>query len=139
MQQPKTIEHSGVIVSQSGDTVVVEIDSHSACEACDARKLCTSANKRHIDASAGGQTFTVGEQVTLVARENMSNTAVLLAYVMPLIVLVITLIVAKALDFSDAIAGLASLIVAGIYYIILSFFKENIKKTFNFTTFKKLN
>ncbi|MBQ3635618.1 MAG: SoxR reducing system RseC family protein [Bacteroidales bacterium] len=131
----QNIEHNGRVVSQEGDCAEVEIVSTSACGSCQAAKLCNAAeSKRKLVKTylVPGQTVALGEEVTIVGEESMGLKAAVLAYVVPLILMLVTLLISHAFSLSDLIGGIAALVVAGIYFVVLRSFRSRLDKTFQF-------
>ncbi len=128
--------------SISGDNAVVEILNKSACASCDAKGLCSASDvkKKHIDAMIEkGETFAVGERVNLVAQERLGLTATLIAYVVPLVLMVAVLIACSASGLSDAKSGLAAIASLVPYYAVLALFRDKLRKTFVFKVKKQNN
>ena len=70
--------------------------------------------------------------VTVVAGERMGMTAVLLAFGLPLLLLLIALIAAMRVSGSEKIAAIASIAVLVPYYVVLFMCRGRIKKDFGF-------
>ena len=80
----------GVVVDLSPGYVTVRIQQQSACQACHARAYCVSSEctERELHLETGGHTFALGEIVMISAEERVGRLAVLLAFVLPLLLLV---------------------------------------------------
>ncbi|MBR6251692.1 MAG: SoxR reducing system RseC family protein [Bacteroidales bacterium] len=136
MDSRSTIKHAGVVRAIQGNSAEVEIVNSSACSSCKARSMCNASESKTkvVDALLPmGQPVDVGQQVDVVGEERMGMTAVLLAYVLPLILMLIVLIVAKNLGYGDAQGGLAALGVLVPYYAVLYIFRSQIGKKIIFT------
>ena len=95
--------------------------------------------EKSIDVLDYSNKFEVGEKVNLSYRESLGWLAMFLAYVLPFIIVLITLFVATAITENELISGLSALAILIPYYIILTFFKGRLKKTFSFTIEKIVN
>lgn len=129
------IEHSGTVVGKEGGVLKVEIINSSACGACSAASLCTAAEKRLkiVDVlPAGGVEYSSGDIVTFVGEESMGVKAVVLAYVVPLFLVVGGLLSAHMAGFGDGGCALASLTPLAPYYLCLWLMRGRIDKTFKF-------
>ena len=129
------IRHEGVVDSIGGQTVIVRITQSSACGGCLVRNMCRAAESKEklveVDMT-GAESLSVGQTVTVVAGERMGMTAVLLAFGLPLLLLLIALIAAMRVSGSEKIAAIASIGVLVPYYIVLFLCRGRIKKDFGF-------
>ena len=80
----------------------------------------------------GAESLSVGQTVTVAAGERMGITAVLLAFGLPLLLLLVALIVAIKATGSEKVAAIASLAVLVPYYVALFLCRNKIKKDFKF-------
>ncbi len=107
-----TEQRPGIVTAISPDIVTVQIQQQSACSGCHARDLCVSSECREhqLQLKTYGQHFSIGEQVLVVARRSVGRLAVLLAFVLPLLLLVLTLSIAQTfLALSEAAAVLVAI------------------------------
>ena len=129
------IRHEGVIDSIDGQKVTVRILQASACSGCQASRICRAAESKEklvdVDMS-GAESLSVGQTVTVVAGERMGMTAVLLAFGLPLLLLLIALIAGVTVTGSEKVAAIASIAVLVSYYIVLFLYRDRIKKDFGF-------
>ena len=117
-----TEQRPGVVTAISPDIVTVQIQQQSACSGCHARDLCVSSERREhqLQLKTYGQHFSIGEQVLVVARRSVGRLAVLLAFVLPLLLLVLTLSIAQTfLALSEAVAVLVAIGLLSLYYLVL--------------------
>ena len=136
MKQPEQIEHKGTVLSVEEWGVRVAIEMSEACGGCSARKSCAMGQtaKRVIEVgTSDASNYSVGELVKIGARQSLGAMAVVLCYVVPLIVLVATLVVAVVAGLSEGVAALLSLSVTALYYAILALMKDKISKKVTFT------
>ena len=129
------IRHEGVVDSIGGQTGIVRITQSSACGGCQVRNMCRAAESKEklveVDMT-GAESLSVGQTVTVVAGERMGMTAVLLAFGLPLLLLLIALIAAMRVSGSEKIAAIASIAVLVPYYVVLFMCRGRIKKDFGF-------
>lgn len=128
------IEHSGIIKNIQPNLIQVLIIQKSACGDCDANGSCIVSDQQEkiIDIVSSDTTFETGEQIIITGRQSIGLLAVLLAFVVPFILILITLIILHSLIINEAISGIAAVFVLVPYYIILSFFKNKLKAKFKF-------
>lgn len=141
MQDPKKIDHEGTILEIQDGKISVGIVNVSACSGCHAKGACTMSDmkEKSIDVIDYSNKFEVGEKVNLSYKESLGWLAMFLAYVLPFIIVLITLFVATAITGNELISGISALAILIPYYIVLSFFKGSFKKTFSFTIDKIVN
>ncbi len=141
MQDPKKIDHEGTILEIKDGNISVGIVNVSACSGCHAKGACTMSDmkEKSINVIDYSNKFEVNEKVNLSYRESLGWLAMFLAYVLPFILVLITLFVATAITENELISGLSALAILIPYYIILTFFKGRLKKTFSFTIKKIVN
>lgn len=129
------IRHEGVVNSIDGQKVTVRILQASACSGCQASRICNAAESKEklveVD-MADAESLSVGQTVTVVAGERMGMTAVMLAFGLPLLLLIVALIAALRVSGSEKVAAIVSLAVQVPYYVVLFLCRNRIKKDFGF-------
>ena len=132
------IRHEGIVLSTSGELAHVEIVQTSACAACKARSMCMSSEsqQKYIDAVML-EPMKTGDRVEVEVREHLAWRAVLLAYVLPVVVMLVVMVALTCLTpYNEAIVGSVSLASIALYYIVLGAFKGRLQKQFSFTARK---
>lgn len=129
------IRHEGVIDSIEGQKVTVRILQVAACAGCQASRICSAAESKEklVDVNmTGADKLSIGQTVTVVAGERMGMKAVLLAFGLPLLLLLVALIAAVAVTGSEKVAAIASLAVLIPYYAVLFLCRNRMTKDFGF-------
>jgi sigma-E factor negative regulatory protein RseC len=135
---PARIVHEGKIVEMDKESISVEIVNKSACAACHAKGVCGASDEQVrtivlpqtlATATAGYQ---VGDSVKLVLSASLGMKAVILAYGLPLLVLLVAILVFSALKLEQLYVGLFSLAAVAVYYIIFAIFRDKLDKEFVF-------
>lgn len=134
MEDSKKIEHCGIVKSVDNDIVKVDILSASACSTCHLKGVCSAADTENkiVEIFHPEKKFSVGEEVNVVAEESIGFKALFFGYLLPFIFVILTLIITSFFTDNEAIIGLLSLVVLAPYYLILSFYKDKLKKIFTF-------
>lgn len=139
----KTIKHQGVIEKIEGSHIQVRILQTSACASCSIKGHCTSVDvdEKLIDVyTSEANTYKVGESVWVMGALSMGIKAVMLAFVLPLIILVAALFILMNILKDELMAITGSLVCLSVYYIILRIlFKSVWKGEFTFYIQKELN
>ncbi len=133
MNKVETIRHEGIVESIGAKSCLVRILQASACSSCSARQLCRSSESKEkvIEVKGHYPTLQVGDNVTLIGSVRQGLRASVLAYVIPLIIMLVALFVGTRLG-GDGIGALAALLFLAIYYGILFLFRDKLDKQFSF-------
>lgn len=131
-----TITHSGIIERIEGTKVTVKIVQHSACHECKAKSMCSSSESKEklvevFDARATDRR--VGDEVIVCGALSMGKTAVRLAFMYPLVIIITWLLLSIGLlKMTEPFACLLLLFILGVYFMILHHFREKLSKKFAF-------
>lgn len=132
----KTIKHQGVIENIEGSHIQVRILQTSACASCSIKGHCTSVDVdvKLIDIhTSDAHTYQVGESVWVMGALSMGMKAVLLAFVLPLVILVAALFILMNVLEDELLAVAGSIVCLSVYYILLRLlFKSVWKGKFSF-------
>ena len=134
------IKHRGRVEKVEGSHVVVRIVQTSACSACSIKGHCNASESKEklIDVFEVNASYQIGEEVVLLGTTSMGMQAVLLAFGVPLVILIVALGVTMHLTEGDAlISSLVGLLSIVPYYFAIYFNKDKLKKTFSFTIEKQ--
>ena len=96
-----SIGHDGIIESIDGDEISVKILQISSCASCQAKSLChiSESKEKVIEVSVpDSNIYHVGQKVTVVGTSSQGLRAVVLAFVIPLIILLVTLFICIGTD-----------------------------------------
>lgn len=130
------IDHKGIIENIDGKHVTVRIVQSSACSSCQAKAMCQSSESKEklIDVyTSDFASYEVGEKVNVCASESMGRNAILLAFALPLVVMVGWIVFSiKVLSIGEVATILIALALLGGYYFCLSRNKSRIGKKFAF-------
>ena len=132
-----TIKHQGIVENISGAHLQVRIVQTSACAACSVKGHCTSADAKEklIDVidMAAAETCRPGDRVWVTGQLSMGVMAVMLAFVVPFLLLVVSLFVFMAFLNDELSAALISLSLLVPYYFVLWLNKSRLGKRFSFS------
>ncbi|MEG1544925.1 MAG: SoxR reducing system RseC family protein [Tannerellaceae bacterium] len=131
----ESINHSGIIERIEGNQIFVRIVQQSACAGCHAQSMCTASESKEkvIEVTDYSGTYQVGEQVFICGQSSVGLQAVLLAFVVPLILMVAVLVAGSELGWSEPVSGLSGLLFLFPYYCLLYALRKRLKKRFVFT------
>lgn len=129
------IRHNGVVTAIGEDHLIVTILHQSACSACHARGGCLASDmqEKEIEVPRPEGHFAPGQKVTLLLQESMGVKALFYGYLLPFIILILTLVVVLQVAGNELLAGLSALGMLIPYYLLLYLFRNRMKKSFSFT------
>ncbi len=108
--------------------------SHSACSGCHAKGACSLSDveSKYVEVNNDGMGLVVGDTVNIILQQKQGFKALWLGYVLPLIVMVMTLIIVMAITDKEGLAGISGVLILIPYYLGLFVFKDKIKEKFVF-------
>lgn len=135
------ITHSGKIVEITPEYTTVEIVSQSACASCHASALCGLSEFKKKEVSVPSSPYTIyelGEEVEVVLKATMGHKAVWLAYVLPLVALLATLLILlEVAAVGELLSALGAIAVVGLYYFVIWLLRDKLKNEYVFDIRKK--
>ena len=137
------IEHEGKVISIDKDYIGVEILNKSACAACHAKAVCGASDESvkvvevAQDITTLAADYQIGETVNVIMSSAMGTQAVWIAYVVPLLVLMASLLVFSLCGAGELAMGLGSLGIVALYYLGVFLFRNKISKIFIFSIEKQ--
>ncbi len=128
------VYHEGIIQEVSEKKLTVVIINASACASCHARGACLASDmkEKEIEVFRFSGKYHPGQQVILVGRSSQAYKAIFYGYVLPFILVFGTLILSFSFIPNDGLAGLLSLAILVPYYVILYFFRNKLRRSFEF-------
>ena len=123
------IKHRGIVENIEGSHVRVRIVQTSACSACSVKGHCNASESKEklIDVfDMKASSYRIGEEVMIYGTTSMGMQAVLLAFGIPFLVLLIT----GGDELRSALVALSALLP---YYFIIYVCRNKLSKKFSFT------
>ncbi len=131
----REIVHDGIVDSIDGCTVYVRIVKSSACQECQAKSLCKVAESdvRLIEVKvADTSNIEVGQKVSVSGTFGQGMNAVLIAFGIPLFLILTVVVLGKVFGMSDGYAAISALAVMIPYYFALFLCRGRLKDNFQF-------
>jgi sigma-E factor negative regulatory protein RseC len=132
------IVHKGIVVRVEGASVTVRVQRSSACSICTAKAAaaCVAGNisnsmilEAKIKTTSG--IILPGDSVTVSVKSSHGLLAVIIAFIVPLILVVSTVIIITVkLQINEINGGLTGLGAAIAYYSMLYLFRRRLKHSF---------
>ena len=134
------LEHRGTVLAVNTGWVDVAIQPEEACGSCKAKSACGMSEQGEKVVSVATEltdAYSVGDQVTVSVSRRMGFKAVFLAYVIPFVLLLVSLLVLVGQGVGEGASGLISLGILALYYMVLYLFRDRIGREIVFKISKK--
>lgn len=131
----EVITHAGVVDNIDGNRVRVRIVQTSACAACKVAGHCNAAESKEklVDVfTAEASRWQVGDAVTVAASQQMATRALLLAFGLPLFIMVAVLLAVLSLTGREGLAALCGFGALVPYYAVLWCFRKRLQQRLAF-------
>ena len=135
MKSTETISHEGIVTKISDDELQIKILAQSACAACHAKSACgmgEQAEKILTVPRPKDKDFALNQKVNVRMAIGQGNKAAVLAYLIPIILLLAVLFVCLGLGLNDGLSALISIVALIPYYIILYLKRNKLKNKFSY-------
>lgn len=138
MAEKERVQHEGIVVKVSTQTLEVLIQSHSACSGCHAKGACTMADMKQktIITRKPETDIQVGDKVMVYASMNNAFYSVLLAYMMPSVLILTAIFFLEKSGSNELTAAVISLVLLVVYFFIIYLCRNKISKKIKFTVEK---
>ncbi len=136
MKNVETISHEGIVAKITDNELEIKIMAQSACAACHAKSACgmgEQAEKILTIPRPKDKDFALNQKVNVKMAIGQGNKAAVLAYLIPIMLLLAVLFVCLGLGLNEGLAALISIVALVPYYIILYLRRDNLKKRFEYT------
>ena len=131
----ETISHEGVVTRITDDILEIKILAQSACAACHAKGACgmgEQAEKILTVPKPEGRAFQLLQKVNVVMAINQGNKAAVLAYLIPIVLLLAVLFTCLGVGLGDGLSALIGIAALIPYYIVLYTQRDKLKKKFEY-------
>lgn len=136
MKNEETISHEGIVTKITDDELEIKILAQSACAACHAKSACgmgEQAEKVLTVPRPKDRDFALNQIVNVRMAIGQGNKAAVLAYLIPIVLLLAVLFVCLGLGMNEGLAALVSIIALVPYYIVLYLKRDQLKKRFEYS------
>jgi len=133
------ISHEGIVTEITPHAMHISIYVTSGCSSCTAKGSCnmSEGKDKTITVPLQSTPYHVGDHVNILMKERSGLFAVFIAYILPIILLVILLMIAQYNNVSEAITGILLLTIITLYFATLMLFQKQLKQKFTFIIEKK--
>lgn len=129
------ISHEGFVTKITDEELEIKILSQSACAACHAKSACgmgEQAEKILTVPRPKGKDFALMQRVNVRMAIGQGNKAAVLAYLIPIILLLAVLFVCLGLGLDEGLSALIAIAALIPYYIILYLLRDKLKQKFEY-------
>ena len=130
------ISHKGRVLGITPEFTTVQILSSSACSSCHAAGFCAlgESTEKVLEVPTDPYGFyEVGEEVEVVLKATAGLKAVWLAYVAPLVILMITILAMIKTGFSELVSAFSAIAAVALWYLVLWLFRKKLRNQYVFT------
>lgn len=133
------INHSGIVKKITQNYLEVSVAAGTACDGCHARSVCLPGGDREkiIRVEGNHPLISPGDRVMVSMKAGQGFGAVVLAYLIPVIVMVTTLFTVIGAGGSDGMAAFSALSATAIWFFILWLLKSRIQRRVIFSVRKE--
>ena len=135
MKNTETISHEGIVTKITDDELEIKILAQSACAACHAKSACgmgEQAEKTLTVPRPKDRDFALMQKVNVTMAIGQGNEAAVLAYLVPIILLLAVLFVCLGFGLGEGLSALISIVALIPYYIVLYLCRDKLKKKFEY-------
>ncbi len=130
------VTHPGFVKAVENKRVEIAIMSVAGCASCQLKGACSVSDieeKQVWVKMEDTSQYSVGQQVTIEMKQSLGTWAVLLGYVFPFLVLLLSLILFISLGFDQGLSGLIALALLVPYYTVLYLIRNWLDTRFQYS------
>ena len=131
--EKETISHEGIVTKITDDELEIKILAQSACAACHAKSACGMGEQQEKILTVPrpkGKEFALLQKVNVTMAIGQGNKAAVLAYLIPILLLLAVLFVCLGLGVSEGLSALIAIVALIPYYIMLYLRRDKLKNKF---------
>ncbi len=114
---------SATITAIEGEVMKCRVECYDACGGCAARRVCGGDDSgKELTLLCDNENYRVGDTIVVEVSSGMGLRAVILAYIVPIVLIIGVLLGGNALGLSELMVGVGALGVVAIYYLVVKIF-----------------
>ena len=129
------VSHIGKVIKMTPQLTTVAFLQHGACSGCHAAAYCGMGGlaEKVVEVPTDPYAaYGVGDEVEVLLKATMGLKAVWMAYFLPLLVLLGTVLGLIGLGVGEVPAALAALAAVGVYYLLLYLLRGKLRNEYIF-------
>ncbi|MEN8249949.1 MAG: SoxR reducing system RseC family protein [Bacteroidota bacterium] len=133
----ENITYDAIVSEVKNDTVSVLVQGNLNCASCHAKSACgiSESEDKKIEIYDPDNIYKINEKVTIAIMKKVQPKAVIYAYLIPFILLLVTLLIASEF-LQEWMAGIVAFSVLIPYYLWIYFSDHYFKREFSFSILK---
>ena len=131
----ESISHEGIVTKITDDELEIKILAQSACAACHAKSACgmgEQAEKILTVPRPKDKDFTLNQKVNVKMSIGQGNKAAVLAYLIPIMLLLAVLFTCLGLGLGEGLSALLGILSLVPYYVVLYLKRDKLKQKFEY-------
>ena len=132
--QEKVITHKGTVTAIDNGEIFVTIESESACVSCHAKGACSMSDKKDKIINVDVKTYPevkVGDTVNVLITKDSGVFAVIISYIIPIILMILSLFIFNKLDVNEPMSVLYMFVLLTVYFTTIYLCRNKIKNKIN--------
>lgn len=125
------IRHSATVERIEEEQYIIKIVSLSACASCHAKGACPSSDKKdkYIEFPVRNcRKLDIGEEVNIIISQENGQAAFVIAYTIPVMIIILAVIILKLIDATQAISAITILVAIAAYFVGLYKLRDKLEK-----------
>jgi sigma-E factor negative regulatory protein RseC len=137
MASEKEVTHIGIVKQIENGGIRVSIVTQSGCASCQIKGSCNMSEQKEkeLEIDCIPSEYHIGQQVEVRLKESQGFHALFLGYILPFLVLIITMFLLSITTSNEGIIGLGAIASLVVYYGALMLFRDKIKKKFTYEVY----
>lgn len=129
-----SIMHTGVIRCINDETITVAISAESSCGNCHTKTICglSEVSEKLVYVKKTTENLQIGDEIQVVMDSALGTKAVVLAYILPLFILIASLFICLQFT-SELIAALVAISLLVCHFFVLHKYRDKIERKFSFS------
>lgn len=126
---PRKLSRKAIVKNITEKEILVEICSADTCGSCHSKSACSMFGGESLKTAVvanRGYPLSVGDQVCISIKRSAGVKALFAAYIVPIIVIIVTLLILQSLETGELKSGLVTLGVLALYYMVLRLFRSKL-------------
>lgn len=131
----ETVSHEGIVTKITDDELEIKILAQSACAACHAKSACGMSEQSEKILTVPrpkDKDYVLMQKVNVTMAIGQGNKAAVLAYLLPIILLLAVLFVCLGVGLGEGLSALISIVALIPYYIVLYTQRDKLKRRFEY-------
>ena len=134
MRTSGDIVHEGVIQAIKDGVAFIGFQPVAGCSGCGMKSACglADSNLKQVEVPVGSEKVFVGQHVRVYMSTSTGYRAVLYSYMIPFVLILVSLLWSTHTGISEPVAGILSLSILVPYYLLLKIWSRYFSRNISF-------